>query len=1013
MSNIKSSNTLKFTQNVYIPAPQTLAIGTDAPEAQLHVEHHNQIAGAILGEGYTSGDSGLTGVTILNGGSGYTDGNYGISVNGHPGNGSISLGVSGGVIVSATVSSSGAGFISSSTLTTAAADLSPLGGGTGAQLALTANFAGHAFGVKGVAAVGFSSAVETLTSVIAGSPENTQGDVIYNAVGLQVEDVTIGIKNWAIRTGVGTVEFNDTVKNLPTSDAQILPFTFHGNIVVGTSGPGGPIDLCVVGDYLYTANVSDSSVSVIDISIPTNPIQVANVAITGANSPQAFYVYAQGRYLYVASLGEGTGQLTAFDISIPVMPLQVGTVALSSGANDVKVVGHYAYVVTFAALLHIIDISDPANMQIVGTTGPGSGPISFNGVDISGNVAYVASQNAGGGGLFSYNISDPTNPTDFAAPIGVGEGGHPWQIAISGHYAYITLNATSSMAIVDISGVSPQLVSTLTSLGTSPNGIVVVGRYAYVACSNSTLNELDIIDISIPTAPIKVKSLAADLGCMSLVINGPFVYASNYTQGTVSTYYTLGMDTTSVTAASAKVGNLRVSDQAEIRGELQVGRSLSVKSGIVSQGDVLVRGDLLVQGQFSPTSLRTSSVNVEALNDSVPVTIRNHNNQSSNLIEFKDNGGNAAAVVTANGALIAKYLSGQTVVVSPSPTPTIDLSLGNVFYMHIDADTTPTFTGGSTGQQITLIVQQDATGHHTWTWPVSTNNKLPVNPTPNTYTMFDLVRDGGNIIVSSSSIVRATNGVPQVDVAATRATGSIGSGNNLLQIEAAFDGTGGNGIIVNFDTSQAWGSTTAYIFVGHVLVVNLKNDGVLILDTAATVASVINSTSQVNSIITVTNSPGSDPAFVNGINTATQVILGGAIDATIGTAAAGGELRFTSDHLYVGQTDNTWKAIQLGVPTVQLASDPGSLDIDLSLGPIVKITMNGSIPITVHNAEAGQRYTFVVQQGGGSDILAWNTSVFKGATSIGGTGTSVQEFICINESGTMTLYATSPGVNIS
>jgi hypothetical protein len=235
----------------------------------------------------------------------------------------------------------------------------------------------------------------------------------------------------------------------------------------------------------------------------------------------------------------------------------------------------------------------------------------------------------------------------------------------------------------------------------------------------------------------------------------------------------------------------------------------------------------------------------------------------------------------------------------------------------------------------------------------------------------------------------------------------------LLQFQSPILGTGGNDIILNFDTSQAWGSTTASIFIGHVLVVNVKNDGTSVLDSAATVASVINSTPDVNGIIQVTNSPGSDPAYVAGINTATQVVFSGGSDPVVGNPAVGGDLRYTATNLYVGQTDTTWKSVEIGPPAIQQASDAGSLDIDLSLAPIVQVSMNGSIPITAHNMVAGTKYTFVVSQIGGSDLLGWDTNVFKGATAIGGTGTSVQEFICMSiNGGPLALYATGPGAQI-
>ena len=128
-----------------------VGVGTTSPEAQIHAEQHAHDAVGILGEGYAFGDSGLSSVTINNGGTGYTDGTWVVAVNGNPGNAgaAVNLTVSGGVIVTATINSVGTGFTNLSTFDTSAFDLvdSGIGSGTGADLSYTATtFTGTAIG---------------------------------------------------------------------------------------------------------------------------------------------------------------------------------------------------------------------------------------------------------------------------------------------------------------------------------------------------------------------------------------------------------------------------------------------------------------------------------------------------------------------------------------------------------------------------------------------------------------------------------------------------------------------------------------------------------------------------------------------------------------------------------------------------------------------------------------------------------------------------------------------------
>ena len=387
------------------------------------------------------------------------------------------------------------------------------------------------------------------------------------------------------------IQVPQNVKNIPAFFGQDMlnnqPGTLISSSHVGSRE--GPIDLCILGNYLYTANVNTGSLTVLDITVPQAPVEVSYAILSGANQAQAFYIYGYGKYIYIVSLGNSFGQLTALDVSNPGFPVQVGNINIGSGANDVKVVGHYAYVVTFNASFHVIDVSDPANMFVTGTFSAG-GPTSFNGVDVQGKYAYVACQSAGGGYLFVLDVSDPTNPTPPAGPITLT--GQPWQIVVAGRYAYVTLQSNDTLAIINIS--NPTALSVLSYLsletGASPEGLAVTGRYAYIA-SNGT-STLDIVDISAPNNPVKINSIPSQAGIMSVAVSGPFVYSVSYSSNYLCVYYMNNIETTAILAHAAKLGNLHVLNHADIRGELQVGRSLSVVGGIVSDGDVLVHGTL-------------------------------------------------------------------------------------------------------------------------------------------------------------------------------------------------------------------------------------------------------------------------------------------------------------------------------------------------------------------------------------------------------------------------------------
>jgi hypothetical protein len=86
----------------------------------------------------------------------------------------------------------------------------------------TSDNGGTSIGVKGIASVGTSNQANELASLCAGSPETDNSATVLAAIGLKVEDVVVGqTTNWAIKTGLGLVQFND--KTYITTGTGIQP----------------------------------------------------------------------------------------------------------------------------------------------------------------------------------------------------------------------------------------------------------------------------------------------------------------------------------------------------------------------------------------------------------------------------------------------------------------------------------------------------------------------------------------------------------------------------------------------------------------------------------------------------------------------------------------------------------------------------------------------------------------------------------------------------------------------
>jgi hypothetical protein len=257
--------------------------------------------------------------------------------------------------------------------------------------------------------------------------------------------------------------------------------------VVDVSDPTNPIeiaynnpciwalDVAVTGDYVYLAG--SSGLRVIDVSIPSNPTEVGAYNTPG----YARGVAVAGGYAYVADSDEG---LRVVDISSPSNPTEVGFFDTPGYAYDVAVVGGYAYVVD-SRDMRVLDVSAPANPTEVGVCDTVSGG-AHTGIVIVGDYAYVADNID----VAVVDVSMPSDPTE----VGTGSTpGNAEDIAVAGAYAYVA-DRNSGLRVVDISNVEDLAeVAAYDVLGEATS-IVLDGHIAYVADQEDGLRVLDVSD---------------------------------------------------------------------------------------------------------------------------------------------------------------------------------------------------------------------------------------------------------------------------------------------------------------------------------------------------------------------------------------------------------------------------------------------------------------------------------------------------------------------------------------
>jgi len=130
--------------------------------------------------------------------------------------------------------------------------------------------------------------------------------------------------------------------------------------------------------------------------------------------------------------------------------------------------------------------------------------------------AFVASREAG---LHVVDTSDPAQPVRVAT---LDTADSVWDIALQGSLGFVAAGA-EGLLVVDLADpLSPREVGRLEGIGRA-TGVVLDGSTAFVHAWNSMV----VIDISIPTAPLRVNAFGVAEGTLDYVIRGDYVLVAH------------------------------------------------------------------------------------------------------------------------------------------------------------------------------------------------------------------------------------------------------------------------------------------------------------------------------------------------------------------------------------------------------------------------------------------------------------------------------------------------------
>lgn len=296
----------------------------------------------------------------------------------------------------------------------------------------------------------------------------------------------------------------------PDDNSEIDTTSLDGN-----AGDGSAEAVELLGDHLVIANGTDGLVT-LDVSNPASPGTPNQLEISGE---EAIAVAVDRDRAYV---GLRSGAIAVVSLADPSSPVVIERISAEDRPFGLTVSDGRLFVADGGAGLTSIDISAPSAPQ----AHPGVSTANVLDVVVRDTALFAATAS----GLTSYSVTDPSTPS---GPVGAAVSGSiRGAVVISGDYAYLTLN--DDFSVVDVSDPrDPRLVSTVPLDVDLAFGLDVVGTSAYIATSNQSVDDGDliIVDIADPEAPGAPVAVNLGAPATSVVVRGGYAYLGTLGDG--------------------------------------------------------------------------------------------------------------------------------------------------------------------------------------------------------------------------------------------------------------------------------------------------------------------------------------------------------------------------------------------------------------------------------------------------------------------------------------------------
>jgi len=338
-------------------------------------------------------------------------------------------------------------------------------------------------------------------------------------------------------TGGVTTTFANKISVLANSYfSTISSGTWNGSVIgvayggtnSSTIGPAGSVAYSNASSYLFTAagtvgQILQANGTDAPTWINTSTMGFVNLQGVTSGTQQTGNFNISGTGLIGAALGinttspiaslsvQGTGTKNPFTIvsstnGSMLTVLTNGNVGIgtSTPSEKLQVVGNIS---------NVIDSNTTFSSSIATV---GTSPYD---IFVSGRYAYVT--NYGGGTLSIVDVTDPLRPSEIST---VSVGTSPYSVYVSGHYAYTANYNAGTISVVDVSNHAVPKIAATFSIS-KPAGIYVSGRYAYV--TNFDSSTISVVDVSNPLSLAFVASTTAGTNPLQIYVQGNYAYVAN------------------------------------------------------------------------------------------------------------------------------------------------------------------------------------------------------------------------------------------------------------------------------------------------------------------------------------------------------------------------------------------------------------------------------------------------------------------------------------------------------